>query len=259
MKRIAIIVVALFSAISLPAQILIIPDVHGRTFWKEAVAKYLDLSIVFLGDYLDPYSHENISSDEALTNFEEILAFKQANMDRVTLLIGNHEIHYFDTAYEFSRKDTLNAECIHRLLINNLSLFSIASQAEIGGKTFLFTHAGILESWWMRHFPDIPTDAASICQALNGKMKSEETLGVFIDNALMDVSKLRGGEAEAGSCLWADLDEHNSKSDFLKGIYQVFGHTQLKRRAVIKKTYADLDCRKAFLIQTNGKITTIRN
>lgn len=259
MQKHITILIALLSVLSLPAQILIIPDVHGRAFWKDAVSNYPDLPVVFLGDYLDPYAHENINQEEALANFEEILAFKQANMDRVTLLIGNHEIHYFDTAYAFSRKDTLNCAYIHRLLLEHLSLFSIASHAEMGGKTFLFTHAGILEPWWKKHFPETPTDATSVCQALNSKMESLETLGAFVDDALMDISQLRGGVADTGSCLWADLDEHNSKSSFLKGVYQVFGHTQLKRRAVIKRTYAGLDCRKAFLIQTDGKITTIRN
>lgn len=251
--------IALLSALSLQAQIVVIPDVHGRSFWKEAVAKYPEQPILFLGDYMDPYAHENITQEDALANFEEILAFKQANKDRVTLLIGNHEIHYFDTAYAFSRKDTLNSAYIHRLLLEHLSLFSIASCAEMGGKTFLFTHAGILEPWWKKHFPETPTDAISICQALNGKMENFEMLSAFIDNALMDVNKQRGGEADAGSCLWADLDEHDGKSSFLKGIYQVFGHTQLRRRAVIKRTYADLDCRRAFLIQDNGRITSIRN
>ena len=78
-------------------------------------------------------------------------------------------------------------------------------------------------------------------------------------NALMDVSKLRRGEAEAGSCLWADVDEHSSRSDFFHRIYQIFGHTQQKKKPVIKRSFADLDCRKAFLIATKGnKLIRIR-
>jgi hypothetical protein len=80
----------------------------------------------------------------------------------------------------------------------------------------------------------------------------------FIDSALMDVSKLRRGEAEAGSCVWADVDEHNDRSDFFNTIYQVFGHSQQKKKPVIKKNYADLDCRKAFLITSQGKIKEIK-
>ena len=47
----------------------------------------------------------------------------------------------------------------------------------------------------------------------------------------MEITKRRGGEAEAGSCLWADLDEHKKSKSF-NGIYQVFGHTQQKKKAV---------------------------
>ena len=42
-------------------EILIIPDVHGRDFWREPVKDVLENSdkpVIFLGDYLDPYSYE---------------------------------------------------------------------------------------------------------------------------------------------------------------------------------------------------------
>ena len=38
---------------------LIIPDVHGRDFWKDAANRFPG-NIVFLGDYLDPYPLEEI-------------------------------------------------------------------------------------------------------------------------------------------------------------------------------------------------------
>ena len=258
MNRIITIIFTLLFTLQASAQILVIPDIHGRSFWKNAVAQNADIPVIFLGDYLDPYSHEKISQEEALANFKDIIAFKQANKDRVTLLIGNHEIHYIDTLWQFGRKDTIRAEQIHKLITENMSLFSIASHAKINGKIFLFTHAGLLEPWWKKHFPNTPTDAQSVCNALNEKMKSMDTLAAFIDSALMDVSKLRKGEAEAGSCLWADVDEHNDRSDFFKGIYQVFGHSQQEKKPVIKKNFADLDCRKAFLITPQGKIKEIK-
>ena len=58
-------------------KIVIIPDVHGRTFWKEPVMKYKnypEVHIVFLGDYLDAYeSLEYITAEDAIVNFEEII------------------------------------------------------------------------------------------------------------------------------------------------------------------------------------------
>ena len=42
-------------------RILVVPDVHGHTFWKEPVNKYIDQvdRIVFLEDYLDPFRYES--------------------------------------------------------------------------------------------------------------------------------------------------------------------------------------------------------
>ena len=50
---------------------IIIPDIHGRTFWKQAIQGKETEDIVFLGDYLDPYSDEGISGADALLNFRE--------------------------------------------------------------------------------------------------------------------------------------------------------------------------------------------
>ncbi len=88
MKKIITITYAMFFTLYTTAQILIIPDVHGRAFWRETVDRHPSLPVVFLGDYLDPYARENITPEEALANFKDIIAFKQANKDRVTLLIA---------------------------------------------------------------------------------------------------------------------------------------------------------------------------
>lgn len=66
-------------------------------FWRSAVQKYPDLPTIFLGDYLDPYTYyDGILPSEALEEFNDILHFKKQNSDRVTLLLGNHDVHYFD-------------------------------------------------------------------------------------------------------------------------------------------------------------------
>ncbi len=46
---------------------LIVPDIHGRDFWKEPVRDALGKEhILFLGNYLDPYESEGISAKDAL-------------------------------------------------------------------------------------------------------------------------------------------------------------------------------------------------
>ena len=56
-------------------KILVIPDVHGRYFWKEPVKKYFDTvdRVVFLGDYLDPYEGEEGLADDIFENMMEIV------------------------------------------------------------------------------------------------------------------------------------------------------------------------------------------
>ena len=73
-------------------RILVIPDVHGRIFWKEPVKKYLDAvdRVVFLGDYLDPYEGEDGVAEDIYENMMEIFALKQRNMEKVVLLKGKH-------------------------------------------------------------------------------------------------------------------------------------------------------------------------
>ena len=63
---------------------LIIPDTHGRTFWKECVeTKRENEIVVFLGDYLEPYSNsiENISHKEAYQNLIEIIDYKKSHKE----------------------------------------------------------------------------------------------------------------------------------------------------------------------------------
>ena len=60
-------------------KIYIVPDVHGRIFWKKLKRKARFNKIVFLGDYLDPYPHEFATGDvdkerkRAIDNFQEII------------------------------------------------------------------------------------------------------------------------------------------------------------------------------------------
>ena len=76
-------------------KILVIPDVHGRTFWKEPCNNWKD-RIVFLGDYHDPYGEyvdEEPNKAESLTNLRELAAFveNRRKISNVICLLGNHK------------------------------------------------------------------------------------------------------------------------------------------------------------------------
>lgn len=70
-------------------KILVLGDIHGRTIWKDIIEKENPDKVIFLGDYVS--THDNISSTQQLNNLEDILAYKEDNLDKVILLRGNHK------------------------------------------------------------------------------------------------------------------------------------------------------------------------
>lgn len=134
-------------------KIIIIPDIHGRTFWKKAVYKYKNnknVHIIFLGDYLDGYEKiDHISPEDAIANFEEILEVTRTS-NNITLLIGNHDLHYwpeFLSSYGCRRYNIYKHD-ISKMFLDNIDLFSIAFETYINDKQYLFTHAGLVKNWF---------------------------------------------------------------------------------------------------------------
>lgn len=71
------------------SNILVVPDIHLRSFWRSILDS--NLPVVFLGDYIDPYSYEGVTYESGIKEFLDIIEFKKTNPERVTLLLGNHK------------------------------------------------------------------------------------------------------------------------------------------------------------------------
>ena len=130
---------------------LIIPDVHGRTFWKTALNTGRYGKVIFLGDYVDPYAYEGIDNLTAISNFKDILSLKMIYPDQVILLLGNHDLcylsdHYRDIA-ENDRYDYEYEEELQHLFRGWSRFFKLAHEEKINGTRYLFTHAGVTRSW----------------------------------------------------------------------------------------------------------------
>ena len=87
---------------------LIIPDIHGRKFWKEPLEKFSGKveHIIFIGDYFDPYPIEGISEKDSINNWHELVECIKPLQDRTTMLIGNHDAHYMNQLYDSLARST---------------------------------------------------------------------------------------------------------------------------------------------------------
>ncbi|MDR2496411.1 MAG: metallophosphoesterase [Tannerellaceae bacterium] len=224
--------------------ILIVPDVHGRNFWEPALE--YEGEVVFLGDYLDPYSSEGISAAQALETFLKILDFKKQNPDRVTLLTGNHELHYYDTKYRCTRFNYSVFEVVHSILTDDdtKDLFSVC---RLTGKA-IFVHAGILGGWHRRHAERLAGLGSVIDEQLNRLFAvDKEPFG--------EVSYLyRGGSDDYGSPLWADFKEIlYEREAFAPDFVQVVGHTQFPTSSepIVHKNIRLIDNRRLYLLERN--------
>lgn len=237
---------------------IIVPDVHGRDFWKEAVKGRESEEIVFLGDYVDPYTgREDITSEEAIVSLLEIIAFKKAHLDNVTLLLGNHDLNYIASGLVITRHSYQDHNLIHGFFDENFELFDIAHEKHINGMRYLFTHAGLLPGWLKQQedaFGSI--EPGKEVETLNRLLHSNSLF-----QALDDVSRHRGGCSEAGSIVWADVNEHidnehNPDDGTLANTFQIFGHT-LMENPLITDTFACIDCCRAFVLDDNGQLNPI--
>lgn len=221
------------------SKILIVPDVHGRAFWHRAMELVDQVDqIVFLGDYLDPYSHEGISFDLALEEFNKILEFKKEYPDLITLLVGNHDMHYIiEDFMDCSRRNTGMLDQLHKLYNSNLDLFDLIHIED----DWLFSHAGVYRGWMGKY--------EFTLEDLN--------LKTFLGShwpALEDLSMYRGGYNFVGSCVWADIRE-SVKNELFPGYKQVVGHTQLNDKPYITDNIACVDVRRCFILDTiTGKL-----
>ena len=224
-------------------RLIIIPDVHGRSFWRDAVKKHPDGNFIFLGDYLDPYPSEEITDEEAVQGLKDIIQLKKDHPGKVILLWGNHDLHYlYPDELLGSRYDAQNAERNAHLFWDNQSLFQMAHETVAGGRRFLFSHAGVGRHWLEENFPGLDTGSvtAELLNDLTGYPPFMSALG--------DVSFYRGGGKLDGSMVWADVHEFQYDGNWLPDTIQVFGHTQMDAPLNYGDRAYCLDCRQAFYL-----------
>ena len=251
-------------------KILILPDVHGRTFWLEACDHKDDFEkIVFLGDYVSPYPYEDISNARAIEIFNEVLDFKKENPEKVVLLMGNHDFSYVNSSICECRTDWANWNKLNGMYFDNIKSFDLAWETKIGDKRYFFSHSGVRKGWFDRWVKDklfawegdeLPPVAyfnnlfhAAYDDGRNFDTKSthdfERAIGIY--------SRYRGWDGwDDGSIVWADIREYSNEDGIeYPDVMFICGHTQLEDKPIIADWVADLDVRRPFVLDTEtGKI-----
>ena len=246
-------------------KILIVPDVHGRDFWK-AVLPYTDVPVIFLGDYVAPYTkYEPITDEQAIEMFKEILDFRRENPDRVTLLLGNHDCSYsIGIRMCDNRVDNRHYETIRKLFWDKKNAFQLTDSILINGKQFIFSHAGYTTQWvrdarelFMRDDIDKVLEDWDYLNRMN---KSHSNL---LYTYLQDRSiTYRGGSSDYGSPIWADFQEHIKENvKLLTDKIQIFGHSWCKVPIHDKAEYEwyMLDCKEVFYIDDQGVVRYLKD
>lgn len=255
------------------SKLLVLGDIHGRNFWRKAIKENSDKvdRVIFLGDYLDPYGEEMKSNpdsmecdffgdcDGLLNMLDDIIALKKSDPDKYILLTGNHTDSYIWPNFNAAtRTDHKHYEEYHNFFIENLDCFNLVHVEN----NVIFSHAGITEGWAQEVWEQLEYPKDELSSVMEIAIMFQDTpLNYFDKNyiyLISNISHYRWGNSNYGSCEWADLREHldvkNSTPDNLialgeDGIYQVFGHTQLKQPLITNK-WTCLDCKQGFVFDT---------
>ena len=126
-------------------KIIILGDIHGRMIWHDIIQAEKPDKVIFMGDYIS--SHDDISSEQQCINLEDILNYKEDNPNNVILLRGNHDLqhlgYYWAECSGFFRGvyNWLSEPHIKERFLNLTQWIHIENN-------YIFSHAGISQTWW---------------------------------------------------------------------------------------------------------------
>ena len=206
---------------------VIIGDIHGRTNWKQIVEKEKDADkFIFLGDYFDPYNW-TLTLDDLVNNFRDILDFKTKNLDKVILLIGNHDLAAFESKADKCRYVDGTYENMAPTFYNAIKE-GIIQLCHFINDNIVCSHAGFSKVW-------LTDNRLTLNESiLNDDFKQK----VITKTVLKDYDFSYGD----GS-IWSDMSGDNTwqsplwirPASLLKstpeGIIQVIGHTRIRKNS----------------------------
>jgi hypothetical protein len=210
------------------ARLLLIPDVHQHVAWAERVlAAGADCErIIFLGDYFDTGERDRASIAETcafLARAQEALG------ERVTFLLGNHDIQYLEAkSYcdRYARPRHLKYTCggayanarAKKVAKHLPASFWTAAKLATFVNGWLISHAGVARAFW----PEAPDPDTALALLLERSANAQAQLRSFPDPLLLP-GTCRGGTQAVGGITWLDWDEEFDDSGI--PFPQIVGHT----------------------------------
>ena len=220
-------------------------DTHGRSLWKDIIAKETPDRVVFIGDYFDSY---DIGSAEQQFNFKEIIAFKESAQYEVIMLIGNHDYHYYPGGETYSGYQHGAAPIIRQLLEDNKHHLQMCYQLD----NILCSHAGIGHNWLVEQEK---YESGSIADFVND-------IWNYKPNRFMFYGFDPYGDNKTQTPIWIRPMSllSGNKETFLKTDYiQIAGHTQVRKIDIEGKAtggryyFIDAIDERQYLIYEDGK------
>ena len=208
-------------------KLVVIGDIHGRAIWKKIIADNPDADkYIFLGDYFD--SHEKqYHPTRQMYNFKDILKTQEElGEDRVILLLGNHDYHYFNNREKYSGYNQATYFNVHEDLDNaykegKIKIIHIEDD-------FLFSHAGVTE-YWLKEV-SFPNDLESLNDP---KLFDFRTLEW---NAICGWDDY--GDTKSNSPIW--VRPRSLITNKIEGYKQVIGHTTIPEKKMEDEEFSSI-------------------
>lgn len=194
-------------------KIIAIGDLHGRNDWEKIIAKNDFDKCVFIGDYFDTF--EPITPLKQIQNFKKIIEYKRRNTEKVILLAGNHDYHYLRTTEEAYSGFQPSFKAAFGDLLHN-AINQSRMQVCFIHTHFLFTHAGVTNTW---------AEANNIDR--NNLELSVNDLFIYKPDSFAFTPGENYSETGNEICqgpLW--VRPESLKRDRMKGFTHVVGHTE---------------------------------
>lgn len=194
---------------------IILGDIHGRTIWEDIVKKETYDLVIFLGDYFD--TRDDIESTQQIENFTNIMKFKRENIDKVIVLIGNHDFHYtYGTNDIYSGYQQLKkydfGDLIEEAIRTNLIQVCYVEDG------FIFSHAGVTRTWCKNIFGDVPNND-ELEEKINDLLHYRQSAFEFTMGKNFSYS----GDDICQTPIW--VRSKSLKQDKIDGLIQIVGHT----------------------------------